>query len=1245
MIKKFLLLVFFFQNFIKVESSLDYKYVIFFQLLNENYILCTEKGIHLYDSQIKNLITQKLFSEEISESDFNFVNIEQFSLDEDGYVIIVYKNIFYFYSYSGSLLFSCNLTITITGKTYTLVPYKSGDSYNFMLGYIGESSSTMINYYNINIPNESIELLTTKNIVLRSASKVEQTTSNTDFSCQIMISNTFGDVLTCFYIVSYYLGINSYIINEDFAESSIGSVSDRSIGQCYIKSETTLEKDKAIVSCSVGGVAATICYDINSKEITSKKSYGTNIDNNGFSSVSLSFIKKTNEFILSAYSYSNNFTVFKFNQNLEELVKDNYNDDCKPNFHNSQCGTLSSVSIVFKSESNSYNLMASCGSDGIKSYTLPSECDPSEVNPTPSINENGDTSTSSSDNNNPSTLEIVSNPTTIPKNENIPTTTAIVEKNPSTILEMEGNPTTIPEIKDNPTTIYEIQDNPTTIIELKDNPTTIYEIQDHPSTTTINEIQDNPTTIIELEDNPSTIYGIKDSPTSLSEIIYIPSTLSEIQETVSINTQTNGIDSTITYTTLNNNNYFYDEKTNKTIFLEPDEPCPSQFLYESKNSKECVKSCEITDILNSDCSINQITLNNIEDITKDMRNIINNTNITKDTNIVIEGDNVVFQIISSENMEQNINKNVSIIYLGDCADKLKKYYKIDDLLIFKMDLELNNTPPMVLNYEVYNPNNFTKLNLSLCEGMKIKVYSPYTPSKESLSKLLKLNESGYDLYNPNDSFYQDICSPFTTDNGTDILLSDRKADYFEDISLCEDGCTYEGYDYTIQKAKCECNVKEEIEVKENQNTKKEFFSSFSFDSFSNFKVLKCFKLVFSIIGQKNNKGSYIFIVVIFLCIILNIIFHINQMRNIAKIFRKVIESNFSSNTKKHSSFPPKKDYHKKNKNKKKDKKKKNLIKDNQKAKLIDEKIFAPNQKEFNKKHKNRLSINLIKYDGILKSKINTLNTRTNNSRKNKDCGSSGTLRMIQKDSRKINKNKKILFNVEEKIKNYNDEELNSLSYKQALLYDKRTFIQYYWDLLKRKHLILFTFISNNDYNIFHIKLSLFLFSFSLYFTVNAFFFEDKTMHKIYESKGNLDFLLKIPNIIYSTIISSFINIIIKLLALSNKDILKIKQITNKEESLKESAKLSKILKIKFNLFFIISFVFLLFFWYFIAAFCAVYKNTQGILIENTMTSFGLSLLNPFGLNLLPAIFRIPALRATKQNLECVYKFSKLLALI
>ena len=610
-----------------------------------------------------------------------------------------------------------------------------------------------------------------------------------------------------------------------------------------------------------------------------------------------------------------------------------------------------------------------------------------------------------------------------------------------------------------------------------------------------------------------------------------------------------------------------------------------------------------------------------------MRKIINNTNITNNTNIVIEGNNVVYQIISSENMEDNINKNISIIYLEECAEKLKEIYKVKELLIFKMDLMINDTPPIILNYEVYHPTNFSRLNLSICEGMKITVYSPYTPTQESLTKFIKLKESGYDLYNPKDSFYQDICSTFTSDDGTDILLSDRQSDYFENISLCENGCSYKGYDYNIEKAKCECNVKEEIKIEENKNLKNKLFSSFGLENFSNIRVIKCFKLVFSKIGQKNNKGSYIFIALVLSFMIISLIFHVNQMRNIANVLRKVIESNFFNKKNIISSFPPKKQNKRRNK---KSKKNENLTRETQKEKLIKEKIKKPTFKELNKNHKDIICFN----------RSNGKHSFTNKSSKSKDLVATSSLKKTY--GQLIESRKNININIEKK-NNYNDEELNSLSYKEALLYDKRTFFQYYWDLVKRKHLILFTFISNKDYNIFHIKLSLFLFSFSLYFAVNAVFFEDKTMHKIYKSKGSYNFLLQIPHILYSSIISSFINIIIKLLALSNKDILKIKQIRNIEDSLKESAKLSKILKIKFNLFFVISIVFLIFFWYFIAAFCAVYKNTQEILIKNTMTSFLISLLYPIGLNLLPAFFRIPSLRASKHNLECMYKFSSILA--
>ena len=81
---------------------------------------------------------------------------------------------------------------------------------------------------------------------------------------------------------------------------------------------------------------------------------------------------------------------------------------------------------------------------------------------------------------------------------------------------------------------------------------------------------------------------------------------------------------------------------------------------------------------------------------------------------------------------------------------------------------------------------------------------------------------------------------------------------------------------------------------------------------------------------------------------------------------------------------------------------------------------------------------------------------------------------------------------------------------------------------------------SNDYNIYTIKLSLFLLSFALYFSVNGFFFSDETMHKVYEAKGSFNLLTHLPKIFYSTLVSSFINIILNRLSLSEKDIIKIK---------------------------------------------------------------------------------------------------------
>ena len=199
-------------------------------------------------------------------------------------------------------------------------------------------------------------------------------------------------------------------------------------------------------------------------------------------------------------------------------------------------------------------------------------------------------------------------------------------------------------------------------------------------------------------------------------------------------------------------------------------------------------------------------------------------------------------------------------------------------------------------------------------------------------------------------------------------------------------------------------------------------------------------------------------------------------------------------------------------------------------------------------------------------------------------------------------------------------------------------------MIKKKQLILFTFIPSNDYNLITIKIALFLFSFSLYFTINGFFFIDENMHNIYVNNGNFNIIFQLPQILYSTIITSFINVILKSLSLSENSILKIKN-ANEKEYIKKSKEIERCLKIKFILFFIFSFLFMSFFWYFISCFCAVYKNTQSILIKDTLLSFGLSMIYPFGINLIPGIFRIPALRSEKRNKNCIYNFSKIIALI
>ena len=83
-------------------------------------------------------------------------------------------------------------------------------------------------------------------------------------------------------------------------------------------------------------------------------------------------------------------------------------------------------------------------------------------------------------------------------------------------------------------------------------------------------------------------------------------------------------------------------------------------------------------------------------------------------------------------------------------------------------------------------------------------------------------------------------------------------------------------------------------------------------------------------------------------------------------------------------------------------------------------------------------------------------------------------------------------------------------------------------------------------------------------------------------------------------------------------------------------------KNKINYFFIFTFVIFGFYWYIVAAFCAVYQNTQITFLKDYFSSFLLGLLYPFILYLAPSALRILSLRNSKCKLKWIYKLSDII---
>ena len=617
-----------------------------------------------------------------------------------------------------------------------------------------------------------------------------------------------------------------------------------------------------------------------------------------------------------------------------------------------------------------------------------------------------------------------------------------------------------------------------------------------------------------------------------------------------------------------------------------------------------------------------------------IENVLSIYNSNEGENKIFKGEeNSVFQITTQKNeldliknRSNNID-NISIIDFRECEELLKNKYYInpnDSLIIIKKEILSTKASEKGVKYDVYEPYNKTKLNISYCDQANIKLYIPIVLSQETNKLYEQMKKSGYDIFNINDSFYNDICTPIDSENGTDILLCDRvDYIYYNDDTQCQSNCNMSMYSVESQYLECICSPNDDI-IYENKKSEqfqpKKFYKVF-YDvlKYSNYDIFKCYNLVLNINAVMKNIGSN-FVIVCFIIYLVCLLYFAS--RKLIPL-RNQLENELSKlNNKKYRNvkhniinlfYPPIKKKSKVNKVK--------IIKKNEiktKVRNAKSKVNFPSSKD-----------SLKIYSGSRSKKNIIFNFNFNNSNKLK----------LDNNTRFKPKYPKVI-----KKEQYSDFELNELEYKEATEKDKRSLCEIYWANLKREHLIIFTFLNCNDYNLFAIKLSRLIFLFVGDMAFNVFFFSDDSMHKLFLSYGKYDFVQQIPQMTYSILISQIIEIFLCFLSLTDKYFYQLKSNLKSGKYDKNMKNVIKIIKIKLSFFFFFTFLFLILYWYIISTFCAVYRNTQLIFIKDSLYSFGIGLVYPLFFYFISAILRICALRDAKKNSECLYKFSDIIPL-
>ena len=711
--------------------------------------------------------------------------------------------------------------------------------------------------------------------------------------------------------------------------------------------------------------------------------------------------------------------------------------------------------------------------------------------------------------------------------------------------------------------------------------------------------------------------------------------------------------------------------------------------YPYEYSGKCYKNCPFGTILDNYICKEQIKLDNLNPI--EFKDLIKEKIYSyADSSNIMNGLNFVATISSSDeiNPEEQIKNGISAFEFGNCINDLKVHYSIpkdENLIILNMEIqnqknESNNND----NDKTYNLGKYNKLeiydkrgnqlNLSICkENIKILRYIGDV-NELNLDLAKNLSDQGIDIFNTQDKFFNDLCYEYNNPNGLDIIIDDRRNDFYQNASFCQIGCAYSGINYTLMVANCICNSTyiQEWEGDITENNEINNFKTFKQLLLSNllgfnFDVLKCYNLVVKLKILQRNIGFYSLFLMLIFQIIFFVIYLVKQLTSV-KNFMISLKSQINNNNRKNSNkmvikviknenkknnndeiirnevklSPPHKNKNalKVNKSLDKNNRKINRKKSNfnsyfSKSSLISLngqilKVYnQENLKEINNDKKSNKFKQFIKGKEIIKNNNNSIYNIKNNNKLNKKMNN------LNQNLEINNNNDKIKIKNEDTIKLFKTiNDIQNIDYEEAVLYDKRGYLRMYWGFLAETQIIFGTFCTDNHLDLFIIKLSFFVFTFQISFFLNALFYTDKYISDAYHNNGVLDIISGLPKSIYSYVATLITINLLRMLSNNKNELVKLIKEKLRYKSYIDLVQLklenlSKKLIIYFILLFLLTFSFL----YYTTSFCAVYRNSQKYWFLGCLESLGIDSAISFFICFFLAFFRYISI---KKRVKCFY---------